>query len=158
MKPTGVFLDTSVLLGGLIDLGPASKAAQALFDGLGSGRLPHPRTAWHCCLEFYAVATRLPDEYRLAPSDAHALLEAEVLGRFAIVDLPARSRRAFLRACGREEVRGGRLYDAHVAEIAQASGARMIVTENVRHFASLERHGVQVVNAQEAVGQLLRRR
>lgn len=72
------FVDTSVLLGGLIDLGVTSKSSQALLDAIAAGRIKKPRTAWHCCLEFYAVATRLPEEFRLTPADALALLEGEV--------------------------------------------------------------------------------
>ncbi len=46
-------------------------------------------TAWHCCLEFFSVATRLPPEYRLAPREALQLLDSEVFERLAIEDLPA---------------------------------------------------------------------
>ncbi len=71
---TGVFLDTSVLLGGTINVGPSSRPAQAVMDAVAEGRLRRARTAWHCCLEYYAVATRLPEELRLAPADALRLL------------------------------------------------------------------------------------
>ena len=67
---TGVFLDTSILLAGLIELGPASGPAQELMAAVAGGRLRRPCTAWHCCLEFYAVSTRLPEEFRLSPADA----------------------------------------------------------------------------------------
>jgi AbrB family looped-hinge helix DNA binding protein len=36
---------------------------------------------------------------------------------------------------------GGRLYDAHIAEVARAAGARVIVTDNRRHFLTALRHG-----------------
>ncbi len=142
-----VFFDTSVLLAGLIDLGPPSRAAVPLLDAVAKGRIRKPRTAWHCCLELYSVATRLPEEFRLAPGDALTLIEEEILGRFEVHDLPARSRRGFLRLCGRERVRGGRLYDAHIAEIARSARAGIVVTENQRDFAVLERHGIPVVDA-----------
>ncbi len=89
-----VFLDTSVLLGGVIDMGPPSVAAQRVMAAIAEGRLEKPATAWHCCLELYAVATRLPEELRLSPADALAVLEHEVLGRLEVVDLPAAARRA----------------------------------------------------------------
>jgi hypothetical protein len=147
----GAFFDTSVLLGGLIDLGPSAKAAQGLLERVAAGRISKPRTAWHCCLEFYAVATRLPEEFRLTPRDAATLLEAEVLERFVVHDLAAAGRRAFIASCAREQVRGGRLYDAHIAEIVRGSGARLLVTENARHFAGLERQGIAVRTAAEAL-------
>ncbi|MBK9088918.1 MAG: PIN domain-containing protein [Holophagales bacterium] len=101
----GVFLDTSVLLGGTIDVGPSSRAAQAVMDAIAEGRVERPLTAWHCCLEYYAVATRLPEELRLPPSDALRLVEEEILGRFEVVDLPPREHLSLLqvsrRAAGR---------------------------------------------------------
>jgi predicted nucleic acid-binding protein len=153
----GAFFDTSVLLGGLIDLGSSSKAAQSLFDRVAAGRISKPRTAWHCCLEFYAVATRLPEEFRLRPRDAATLLEAEVLERFVVFDLPAQGRRAFIASCAREQTRGGRLYDAHIAEIARNSSARLVVTENTRDFAGLERQGIAVRTAAEVVREITTR-
>ena len=48
-----VFLDTSVLLAGSIDFGDASVHPMRIMDAMvrDSARC---RTAWHCCLEFYA--------------------------------------------------------------------------------------------------------
>jgi predicted nucleic acid-binding protein len=142
-----VFFDTSVLLAGLIDLGAPSRNAGPLLDAVAKGRIRHPQTAWHCCLEVYSVATRLPEEFRLTPADALTLIEEEILQRFAVLDLPTRSRGAFLKLCAREGIRGGRLYDAHVAEIARSARASVVVTDNQRDFAVLERHGIPVLDA-----------
>ena len=146
----------SVLLG-LIDFGARSAAAQRLFEAVASGRLGRPRTAWHCCLEFYSVATRLPQEFRLTARDAAALLEAEVLERFDLADLPASRRRGFLIGSSREGVTGGRVYDAHIGAVASASGARVVVTDNLRDFTGLERQGIRVLDAAGA-SQILGRR
>jgi len=43
---------------------------------VAAGRVEKPATAWHCCLEFFSVATRLPPEYRVTPADAVTLLRA----------------------------------------------------------------------------------
>ena len=150
----GVFFDSSVLLGGLIDLGPASRAAQQVYDLVAAGRLGRPRTAWQCCLEFYSVATRLPEEFRLTPKDAVTLLEQEVLSRLDVFELPARLRRSLLADVAREGVRGGRLYDAHIAAVARASGSRVVVTENIRHFAGLEAVGMRVWSSTALLSEL----
>src|SRR5438034_11087507 len=96
-----VFLDTSVLVAGLIDFGPQSAPAQTLLHEIAEKRGTAAATAWHCCLEFYSVATRLPPEFRLTP-DAAKLLHDEVIARMAIHDLPAASRRSMLQAAGRD--------------------------------------------------------
>jgi len=145
----GVFLDTSVLLGGTIDVGPSSRAAQNVMDAIADGKVERPLTAWHCCLEYYAVATRLPEELRLSPPDALRLVEEEILGRFVVVDLPPRDRHSFLKSSVAQRVAGGRLYDAHIAAIARSSDASVIVTENVRHFRSSPGDPLRVLTAAE---------
>ena len=144
---SGAFFDTSVLLGGLIDLGPTVKAAQDVMTAVAEDRVRKPLTAWHCCLEFYAVATRLPEEYRLAPADAVRLLEEEILKRFRVAELPPRSRDDLFRTAVRERVAGGRIYDAHIGEVARQAGAQTIVTDNVRHFSGLVRQGLEVFDS-----------
>ena len=81
------FVDTNVLLGGLIELGPQVGAAQRIFDAIVAGDVGKPHTAWHCCLEFYSVATRLPEAFRLRPEDASKLLEEEVAVDVAVAEL-----------------------------------------------------------------------
>lgn len=111
-------------------------------------------TAWHCCLEFYAVATRLPAEFRLHPAEASRLVEEELLGRLQVVDLPASARPDLVREAARERVAGGRLYDAHIAEIAAQAGARLVVTDNVRHFSGLRFRGIRVLDAAACAAEL----
>jgi predicted nucleic acid-binding protein len=111
-------------------------------------------TAWHCCLEFYAVATRLPEEFRLSPADAGRLVEEELLARLRVVDLPASARLPLVHEAIRERVAGGRLYDAHIAEIARRAGARLVVTDNVRHFSGLSLRGVRVLDSAACAAEL----
>ena len=136
-----------MLLAGLIDLGPSSLPAQRLMTAVADGKLRRVHTAWHCCLEFYAVATRLPEELRLHPRDAWRLIDEELLRRFAVHQLPVEQHRLFLGAVAEERVVGGRIYDAHIAEIARQARVGIVVTDNVRHFTGLVRHGVRVASA-----------
>ena len=149
-----VFLDTSVLLAGLVDFGPQSAPAQLVLHAVAEKRLDSPATAWHCCLEFFSVATRLPPEFRIAPADAIVLLQNEVFQRMAIDDLPATDRLPMLRAAARETIVGGRIYDAHIAEVARAGGATVVVTDNRRHFLSALRYGLRVETPSEFLAAL----
>jgi len=153
-----VFLDTSVLLAGLIDFGPQSAPAQSLMHAVAEGRVGGAATAWHCCLEFYSVSTRLPPEYRLSPADAAVLLEEEIFARLSIHDLPASTRLSAVRTAARDQVAGGRIYDAHIAEIARAAGAAVVVTDNRRHFLSALRYDMRIETPAEFLSGLKPRR
>jgi predicted nucleic acid-binding protein len=146
---TPVFLDTTVLLEGLIDMGTPSEKARAIIEAIADGRLRDGQTAWHCCLEFYAISTRLPEEYRLAPGEAERVIAESILENFEIHDLPDKARGPFLAAACRDRVIGGRIYDAHIAETARLSGARTVITGNVRHFTGLSGHGIRVLTTDE---------
>ena len=152
------FLDTSVLLAGLIDFGPQSAPAQSLLHAIAEKRVAGAGTAWHCCLEFYSASTRLPPEFRLAPADAAILLEEEIFARMTVHDLPATERVPVLRAAARDHIGGGRIYDAHIAEIARAAGAEVVVTDNRRHFLSALRYEMRVETPGEFLARLKSRR
>jgi len=149
-----VFLDTSVLLAGLIDFGPQSAPAQSLLHAVAEQRLREAATAWHCCLEFFSVSTRLPPEFRLPPADAVRLLAEEVFARMQVHDLPAANRLPMLRTAAHDAIAGGRIYDTHIAEVARAVGASVIVTDNRRHFVSALRYDVRVETPAEFVESL----
>ena len=147
MALTGpVFFDTSILLAGLVEMGDASLPAARILDEIARGSVPQPLTAWHCCLEFYSVATRLPPGLRLEPEVTRRLIEEEILGRFQVYDLPRDSRSQLFADAASNRVSGGRIYDVHIAEIARLAGARVVVTDNERHFVALLRYGIQVRN------------
>ena len=146
---TPSFFDTSVLVAGLIEIGPASEHAQKIMSRIADGKIRAAATAWHCCLEFFAVSTRLPEEFRLAPPDAIQLIEEEILARFRVEDLPEKARRIFLRTVRADRLIGGRIYDGHIGEIAREMGAKLVITENRRHFLGLLRHGIRVLSAEE---------
>ena len=139
-----VFLDTSVLLAGLVDFGPQSAPAQSVMHAIAEKQVPGAGTAWHCCLEFYSVATRLPAEFRLAPADAARLVTEEIFGRMTVYELPSGDRLMLMKSAVLDGVIGGRIYDAHIAEIARAAGAAVVVTDNRRHFIAALRYGMRV--------------
>ena len=153
-----VFLDTSVLLAGLVDFGPQSAPAQSVLHAVAEKHVANVGTAWHCCLEFFSVSTRLPPEFRLMPADAVQLLDSEVFARMAVHDLPAGDRLPMVRAAARDGTTGGRIYDAHIAEIARAAGATVIVTDNRRHFMASLRHGIRVETPDEFLAGLTPRK
>jgi predicted nucleic acid-binding protein len=153
-----IFFDTSVLLAGLVDFGPQSAPAQSLLHAVAEKQVQEVGTAWHCCLEFFSVSTRLPAEFRLTAADAAQLVDHEVFGRMAVHDLPAAERLPMLKAAARDGTAGGRIYDAHIAEVARSAGAAVVVTDNRRHFIAALRHGIRVETPGEFLTALKSRR
>jgi hypothetical protein len=86
----------------------------------------------------------VPAEFRLTPTDAALLLQEEVFSRLAVHDLPPGDRASMLHAAGRDGVAGGRIYDSHIAEVARAAGASVVITDNRRHFLAALRYGMRV--------------
>lgn len=151
----GAFFDTTLLLSGLIDMGPPSAAAQRVMDAVARGRISKPATAWHCCLEFFAVSTRLPEDLRLTPANATTLIREEILARFRVHELADGDRLSLVELAAAERVLGGRVYDLHIAEVARLANAQLVVTDNRRHFSSLMRHGIRVLSAVELADEVL---
>jgi hypothetical protein len=115
-----------------------------VLHAVAEGKVTRAATAWHCCLEFFSVATRLPAEYRLSPVDAVRLVDEEICQRMDVHDLPPGQRLSLLRAAAADGLGGGRIYDAHIAEVARAAGSQVIVTDNRRHFIAALRYGIRV--------------
>ena len=149
----GVFLDSSVLIAGLIDFGTQSAPAQAILHAVAERQVA-AAPAWHCCLEFFSVSTRLPAEFRLTAGDATQLMENEVFGRMTVVELPPAERTAMLRAAAQDGMTGGRIYDAHIAHVARTAGAIVVVTDNRRHFLASLRYGIRVETPAEFLSSL----
>ncbi len=155
MAPVGpVFIDTSVLVAGVLDHGTSAAGSQQLLDAVAEGKVPEPQTAWHCCLEMYSVLTRLPAECRLSPQQAVLLLRTEILPVFRVLQLPESEFSGLLGSAGAERISGGQIHDVHIAAIARHSGARTVVTANRRHFVSLLPYGIRVLTPEELVEQL----
>ena len=75
----------------------------------------------------------------------------------AVHDLPAADRIVMLRAAAQDGTTGGRIYDAHIAEIARAAGAAVVVSDNRRHFMASLRHGIRVETPAEFLANVTNR-
>lgn len=143
-----VFLDTNVFVSGLLDVSKDS-ACRSILQAIEARRLRSCVTAWHCCLEFFSVTTRLPPEYRLSPEAAMALLTEHVFDRVQVEGLPVRDAVLWLKTLGGSEVRGGLVYDAHLAQIADRAGCAILVTSNLSDFRQLAPHGIEILSPRQ---------
>jgi hypothetical protein len=63
-----------------------------------------------------------------------------------------------LKSAAADSTAGGRIYDAHIAEVARAGGAAVIVTDNRRHFMAALKHAIRVETPTEFLAALKARR
>lgn len=96
-------------------------------------------------VEVYAVLTRLPPPYRLSTTDALALLEDNFMNALKIVALDGKSYRTLLRQAPRENIAGGRTYDAVIAACALQTKATALLIFNERHFLPFVVKGLNIV-------------
>ncbi|HKK17127.1 MAG TPA: PIN domain-containing protein [Opitutales bacterium] len=148
------FFDTSILLAGLIDLGDTSIAPIRILDQIATRQIRNATTAWHCCLEFYSVATRLPEEYRLTTETAAEFIREEIIRNLGIRILESLSNENLFSEAAQHRISGGRIYDFHIGNTAVNGKVSVIVTENKKHFLHFEAKGISVLNANEYLNKL----
>jgi predicted nucleic acid-binding protein len=88
-------------------------------------------------VEAYAVLTRLPPPHRLSPQTALALLENNFLKLATVVALNAKSYETLLLRAPKNNVAGGRAYDAVIGACAQQGEVATVLTFNAADFMAL---------------------
>ncbi len=90
----------------------------------------------HSLAELYATATRLPGKQRMSGEHVVLFLE-DLTSRLNVIALNASEYLHAVQAAARNNVAGGAIYDALLAQCALKGGADVIYTWNVRHFQLL---------------------
>ena len=88
-------------------------------------------------VEAYAVLTRLPPPHRLSPQTALTLLESNFLKLGTVIALNAKSYQTLLLNAPKNNVAGGRIYDAVIGACAEKAKVSAVLTFNASDFASL---------------------
>jgi predicted nucleic acid-binding protein len=128
-------VDSSVIVAGIHANHPRhTAAAHWLVRALTAHELV---ICHHSILEAYAVLTSLPGSFRVTPSEARDLLTATVKGNMAVAGFEPASTWEIIGSFIPWSVAGSRSYDAFVARVLHAHGARAVATFNVKHFAGL---------------------
>jgi predicted nucleic acid-binding protein len=120
------FLDTSVLVGALLEKHPEHAACRRALEGCEG-----PITDTHALAETFATLTGF---YKV-PAEAGAELTlglGEVVG---VEPLSAADYEAAISEARQRGVMGGGIYDSLHATFARRKGARRVVTRNPSHFS-----------------------
>lgn len=87
-------------------------------------------------VEAYAVLTRLPPPHRLSPQTALTLLETNFLKLGSVIALNAKSYEALLLRAPKNDLAGGRVYDAVIGACAEQGKASAVLTFNAGDFTA----------------------
>lgn len=90
----------------------------------------------HSLAEVYAVITRMPGEYSVAPEDAWLFIR-QINERCSLIALKPSEYLATLNATIQSRRPGGIIYDALLLACARKANADRLLTWNVKHFKSL---------------------
>jgi predicted nucleic acid-binding protein len=88
-------------------------------------------------VEAYAILTRVPPPHRISPEAALALLENNFMKSATVIALTAKSYAALLQLAPKNNVAGGRTYDAVIGTCDGQGKASTVLTFNAGDFAAL---------------------
>lgn len=134
--------DTSVIVAGLLSWHETHEPARdALEAALDNDEVILPADA---LVESYAVMTRLPAPHRVAPTDAYALLNESFRGAAKVVALSATDAWKLIAGLSKDNVGGGKTYDARILAAAVKGGANRLLTFNARDFEALANDAIEI--------------
>jgi predicted nucleic acid-binding protein len=151
IEPVKTAIDSSILVAGLLPWHENYEGARrVLRTFLGKGEDPEeerPILPAHALLEAYSVMTRMPAPFRVPPAQAFDLLESLVRNKAAVVQLSSKDAWSLLERLPKNDVTGGSVYDAAIAEAALRGGAQQLFTLNVRHFQRVAPADLKILDA-----------
>ncbi len=127
------FLDTSVIVAGLVEAHPHFARAFPLLRDVAGGS----SEGWLCAhsvAETFAALTMLPVRPRIHPADARRLVEENLERRFQIVELGTDDYRWAVDRIASLGLAGGVIYDALILRAALRADCERIYTFNLEHF------------------------
>lgn len=126
-------LDTSTLVAALVE---GHEAHDRAFPWLERAyrREIEGMVAAHTLAELYAILTRLPVKPRLSAARSWQIIQQDILTSLEVVALSSEDYRAVLAHLSQEEIVGGVVYDALIAQAALKAGVDVLVTLNPKDF------------------------
>jgi len=126
-------LDTSTLVAALVEGHVAHERAFSWLQRAHQREI-EGMVAAHTLAELYAILTRLPVRPRLSAGRTWQIIQQDILTHLEVVALSAEDYRAVLVQLSQEEIIGGVVYDALIAQAALRTGVDILVTLNLKDF------------------------
>jgi predicted nucleic acid-binding protein len=139
-------LDSSVLVAAHLPAHPEHVACSAWLRAALSNAF-ELIVAAHSLAEVYAVLSRLPLRPPISPKAALQFLKQNVLMKGIVIELLADEYRSILNDAVIGDWRGGLIYDALIAKVAEKSQVDRLITLNVGHFQRVWPAGISKIFA-----------
>ena len=128
-----VLFDTSVIIAAIIESHPFhAKALPWLIKS--KAQTIEAIVASHTLAELYSVLTSLPVKPRVSSAAAQQLIHDNVISVATVVTLTASEYMLVIKQLAMQELIGGVVYDALIAQVAIKAKAQKILTLNVKDF------------------------
>ena len=128
-----ILLDTSILVAAMVEAHPAHERAlgwlKRVTHGTDAGLV-----AAHSLAEVYAILTTLPVQPQISPSDAHQLINRNILNVLEVVFLSDVDYAQVIEHLSALGIVGGATYDALILHAAVKANVDRVVTLNEKDF------------------------
>ena len=101
--------------------------------------------ASHTLAELYAVLSTLPIKPRISPAVAWRLIQENIESVGKVISLTASEYSAIIKRLSESGFKGGIVYDALIAKVAQKAGVKRLLTFNSDHFKRVWPAGENVI-------------
>jgi predicted nucleic acid-binding protein len=131
-----VFCDTSVLVAACIRKHPHYERARPVLQAIAGG-MDVGLISAHSLAELFSALTSVPVLPRILPTEAQAIIAANIRRHFQLVAVTTRMYERAVEVCVGRGLGGGKVYDALLLECARHSQADRIYTFNLHDFRCL---------------------
>ena len=136
--------DTSIIIAALVEFHPKHEIA---FPWLKQAKTKTFELvlASHTLAELYAVLSTLPIKPRISPAVAWRLIQENIEAVSKIISLTSSEYSAVIKRLSASGLKGGIVYDALIAKVAQKAGVKRLLTFNSDHFKRVWPEGENVI-------------
>jgi predicted nucleic acid-binding protein len=136
--------DTSIIIAALVESHPKHEIA---FPWLKQAKTKTFELviASHTLAELYAVLSTLPIKPRISPAVAWRLIHENIEAVSKVISLTSSEYSAVVKRLSTSGLKGGIVYDALIAKVAQKAGVKRLLTFNSDHFKRVWPEGENVI-------------
>lgn len=138
--------DSSALIAAFVESHPRHNEARTWLSRAKRNEIEY-YVAGHSLFEVYSVLTSAPFQPRITPKIAQNLLKENVEDYAKVITINKSDHQKVIKKLAQQNLSGGIVYDAIIAECAIKAKADQIITSNSKDFVRLfTDNSIQIVN------------